>query len=426
MPEPTFPPVTPTKTGRGKTPSSRARPSTDAPPSASPFPDDPFVTHADAATPTGGRRNRKKRTPTPPFDLPPHEQYFWQNRPGRQPQAAARLNTLPSLDHEAYFESIAKYQDPNRAAYEELHDIHTRSFAQWYFELCQSYNICLYGYGSKRRLVSDFARYLHQQLAPAPKILIINGYNTTLDLRKALVALATLAFDAPEGDLPPRLLGAQPATLVASIVDHLQKSCDQLFIFINSLDAASIRRPSSNASLLAQLAACSSIHMLATCDTMNFALLWPSDLRDKYNWVFHDTTTFVSFGGVEIATVVDDVNELLGRSTRRVKGKEGVGFVLKSLPENARNLYRMLLTDLLASDEDQELDPIGNIEARLLYQKATEEFICSHEMGFRQLLKEFYDHDMLITRRDVNAGGLEILTVPFRRDECLMILEELG
>ncbi|KAL8946117.1 MAG: hypothetical protein Q9222_007445, partial [Ikaeria aurantiellina] len=63
------------------------------------------------------------------------------------------------------------------------------------------------------------------------------------------------------------------------------------------------------------------------------------------------------------------------------------------------------------------------IEYKTLYQKVVEEFICSSEMGFRQLLKEFHDHQMITSRRDVT--GTEMLGVPFRKDEMEAILEDL-
>lgn len=174
-------------------------------------------------------------------------------------------------------------------------------------------------------------------------------------------------------------------------------------------------------------------------------------MREQYNFLFHDTTTFESYGAAEITSVVDDVNALLGRSGRSVKGKEGVGFVLRSLTENARSLYRLLIAELLAAmDEDNEDEGGGGgreedgegagtgagagngrrrrkeevgVEYGVLYQKAVEDFICSNETGFRGPLKEFFDHEMVISRRD--GAGTEMLGVPFRRDEMEAILEDL-
>src|SRR5204863_6617005 len=105
------------------------------------------------------------------------------------------------------------------------------------------------------------------------------------------------------------------------------------------------RRPASQ-SLLAKLAAHPSINVVATADTPSFPLMWNNALRDQFNFVFHDCTTYAPYEAE--LSVVDDVHDLLGRKGRRIGGKEGVGFVLRSLPENARNLYRVLLTEVLA------------------------------------------------------------------------------
>ena len=374
-------------------------------------------------TPSKRKSGRRKKSPTPPQDLAPHEQYFWQNRPGKIKTSNNTLSSLSLLTHEEYHNRVHAYEDPHSASYAYLHSLHSRSFPQWRFELAQSFNICLYGYGSKRKLVTAFAKYLHtKSRSDAPRILIINGYTPTLTIRQVLNTLAALVFDCTPSTLPSKL-GTQPREILTTLMNHLGTSAppSPYFIFVNSLDAPPLRR-SPNPSLLAQLAASPHIHLLATCDTPNFPLLWETNLRDQYNFLFHDITTFESFSPVEVGSVVDDVNELLGRSGRSVKGKEGVGFVLRSLPENARSLYRVLIAELLAAmDEDGGGD--GRVEYKVLYQKVVEEFICSNEMGFRQLLKEFFDHQMVDSRRD--GSGAELLGVPWRREEMEAILEDL-
>ena len=380
---------------------------------------------AESATPaTPSKRNRRKKSPTPPQNLPPHEQYFWQNRPGKVKTSNNTLSSLPLLTHEQYHNQISAYKDPHESSYDFLHSLHSRSFPQWRFELSQSFSICLYGYGSKRKLVTSFAKYL-QTLAPSDttKILMVNGYTPTLTLRQLLTTLATLIFDCTPNTLPTKL-GTQPREILMTLLSHLKESPPHqpYHVFINSLDAQPLRRPPTP-SLLAQLASNPHIHLLATCDTPNFPLLWDTTLRDQYNFLFHDTTTFISYAGAEIPSVIDSVNELLGRSGRSIKGKEGVGFVLRSLPENARNLYRVLVAELLAAMDEETGNGEGGIEYKVLYQKVVEDFICSNEMGFRQLLKEFYDHQMIVSRKDGTGG--EMLGVPWRREEMEAILEDL-
>jgi origin recognition complex subunit 2 len=181
--------------------------------------------------------------------------------------------------------------------------------------------------------------------------------------------------------------------------------------------------------------------MLVTADTPNFLLLWDVTLRDEFNFVFHDCTTFAPYD-VEL-DVVGEVHQLFGRKARRVGGRQGVGFVLKSLPENTRKLYRLLITEILtilgdqdgSDDEDGGADPSqaerGNsgkssdaaIEWQTLFNKAAEEFISSSEMMFRTQLKEFYDHQMITSKTD--PSGAEMLGVPLSREEMEGVLEEL-
>ncbi|KAJ3474372.1 hypothetical protein NLG97_g9874 [Lecanicillium saksenae] len=202
-----------------------------------------------------------------------------------------------------------------------------------------------------------------------------------------------------------------------------------LTIVVHSIDSAAFRRSASSAAhaLLAALAAHPRVHLVCSADAPDFPLLWDVGVRSAFNFVFHDATTFAPLA-VEL-DAVDEVHELLGRKAHRVHGREGVAFVLKSLPENAKNLFRLLVGEvLIAMDEDAaggggaEEGSTG-VEYRMVYNKAVEEFVCSSEMAFRTLLKEFHDHQIITSRKD--ALGTELLSLPFRREELEAILEDL-
>ncbi|KAF2170844.1 hypothetical protein M409DRAFT_63890 [Zasmidium cellare ATCC 36951] len=427
------------------------------PPSA---PDTPSKTGRPRGRPKGKRR---ERTPSPPPDLPPHELYFFQNRAGGNKTSS---NTLPShllLNHEDYFAQTKDYKDPHEPDMARLKQLHKRSFDQWIFELEEGFNLCLCGYGSKRNLVMDFAEHFYAQSEKTPKIVVVNGYTSGLVVRDILTTLAGVVL--PKTSKLP----AQPTALLDLIKVSI---ATPVTLIIHSLDHPNLRKAQSQ-SILASLASHSKISLLATCDTPNFPLLWDISLAFQFNFLFHDTTTFDPYTA-EIE-VVQDVNALLGRSRRTLGGKDGVGYVLKSLPENARNLFRILVAEQLAlavdgeqgfgvgidSDaEDEDIlgveneDDIGmeqdtpsrrkrgrppkkkkeaapkpvqtqavGVEYRTLYHKAVEEFVCSSEVNFRTLLKEFHDHQMIESRKD--ALGTERLLVPFRREELEAILEEL-
>jgi origin recognition complex subunit 2 len=378
---------------------------------------------------------RNKRSPTPEGELPAHERYFFQNRAGTAKTSNTTLNKVSLLTHEEYFEKLGQYVDPCKDEKEYLLSLHHRAFPQWYFEFEEGFNICLFGYGSKRRLVNQFADWLYHKRSvsgSAPSIVIVNGYTPGISIRSIFAMIATAILGE---DLPSKL-GAQPTEVLELLQSALKSrpaTEEPITVLVNSVDAPPLRR-AANQALLARLAATPRIRLLLTADSPNFATMWDISLRDQFNLVFHDSTTFAPFA-VE-TNVVEEVHTLLGRKGQRVGGKDGVGFVLKSLPENARNLYRLLLTEVITVMDEGHLSDDGGagesggrgneehgIEFRLLYQKATEEFVASSEMMFRTLLKEFHDHQMITSRMD--PSGMEILGVPLSRDEMEGVLEDL-
>ena len=424
-----------------------------------------------ATAPKRGRPKgkRRERTPSPPPNLPPHELYFFQNRAAGNKTSA---NTLPSqllLNHEGYFDQIHAYQDPHETDIKRLKDLHKRAFDQWVFELNEGFNICLYGYGSKRDLVMAFAEHMYDQVGKKPpKIVVVNGYTPGLTIRDVLTTLAGIIL-SKNIKLP-----GQPNAILDLVLSHLSTSppSSPIRLIIHSLDHSNLRKTPTQA-ILARLASHRAMSLLATCDTPHFGLLWDTTLLPQFRWLHHDATTFQPYA-VEL-DVVDEVNALLGRSGRRLGDKDGVGYVLKSLPENARNLFRILVAEQLASADledaapgaaanvDTDDDILGasdeeeaaaqqntpsrrgrkpkskppaskpkpaintavfeGVEYRTLYHKAVEEFVCSSELNFRTLLKEFHDHQIIESRKD--GLGTERLIVPFRREELEGILEEL-
>ena len=366
----------------------------------------------DDATPaTPSKRGRRKgskgtkvrrKSPTPPPDLTPHEKYFYQNRGGRVKTSNNTLSSLALLDHEEYFNRARNLVDPHAKDIQYLEDLHTESFNQWHFEMTQDFNICLYGWGSKRSLLMKFADHIYQTHSDhtKAKIVVVNGYVHNLTLKDIL---NTIAGAITEHGYK---LGSQQSDMLDNLLGLLEEDKTQdITLIIHSIDRIPLRRPLTQ-TLLARLASHPQVHLIASADHPSFPLLWDSSLRSTYNFVFHDCTTFQPYTAE--VDVVDEVHELLGRSGRRVGGKEGVSFVLKSLPENAKNLFRVLIGEQLAA-MDEALDaPEGadddndnedrrvmvhrrnepGVEYRVLYNKAVEEFICSNEMNFRTLLKE--------------------------------------
>ncbi|TQV98924.1 hypothetical protein V2A60_007379 [Cordyceps javanica] len=408
-----------------------------------------------AETPTKqkrARRSRRAKSPTPPRDLPPHEMYFFHNKPGRPKTSDNTLAGLRLLTHEEYFDVLGSRKGAAAATttttqrhardVEYLEGLHAESFAQWALELAQGFSLCLYGYGSKRALLKRFAAYLHG-LAPESPVVVVNGYAPTTNIREILACIAQAVLPDKKKSLP----STQPLAMAQSILAHLSsppsssssssgsRPPSSVTILVNSIDAAALRRAgAASYAILASLAAHPAVHLACSADGPDFALLWDVGARSAFNFVFHDATTFAPLAAVELDPV-DEVHELLGRKAHRVHGREGVAFVLRSLPENAKNLFRLLVGEVLvamdedaaggggAAGEDGGASGGAGVEYRMMYNKAVEEFVCSSEMAFRTLLKEFHDHQIITSRKD--ALGTELLSLPFRREELEAILEDL-
>ena len=413
---------------------------------------------------------KRERTPSPPPNLPPHETYFFQNRTGGNKTSANTLSSHLLLNHEDYYTQINSLSDPHQGDIERLKALHERAFGQWVFELSQNFNLCLYGYGSKRNLVMDFAHYLHSQSEDPRKFVVINGYTpglTLTDIFQCIYRAASGTKSFP--------ISSKPEALVDMTLERLTKHPPPapLTVIFHSMDHFQVRTKPLAYPLLSSLASHGAVDLVATCDNPRFGMLWNAAILKAFRWLYHDATTFEPYT-VEV-DVVEDVNQLLGRGRRRLGGKDGVAYVLKSLPENARNLFRILVAEQLAlmdvepstvagaavngyddeilGDEDEEVaareqgtpskrgrapkakakttKPVARppvsapegVEYRTLYNKAVEEFVCSSELNFRTLLKEFHDHQMIESRKD--ALGTERLVVPFGKEELETVLVEL-
>ncbi|KAJ8111076.1 hypothetical protein OPT61_g6241 [Boeremia exigua] len=398
-----------------------------------------------------GSGKKKPKSPTPPAELPPHEEYFWQNRPGGLKTSNNTLSAQTLLNHDEYFQAISSYRDSHEPEKDFLMELHSRAFDQWIFELEEGFNICLYGYGSKRAITESFTAHLYYHLLETvpykgstkrPKIAVVNAYVAGTSMKEVLTSV-TSTFVPTSTKLPN-----QPALLLDFVLELLsaEPPPHPIFVVLNSIDSPYLRK-SPAPSMLARLAAHPLINLICTADTPNFSLMWDVGLKTQFKFLFHDATTFASYDA-EI-DVVETVNELLGRSGRRVGGRDGVGFVLRSLPENARSLFRILVMEQLTMDmmqqgfdeaEDEAIatpeklkmapartsvpESSQGVEYRVLYHKAVQDFICSSEVGFRTLLKEFHDHQMIESRRD--ATGTERLWVPFRQEELEGLAEDLA
>lgn len=397
----------------------------------------------EASNKKGKPRGRKKKPkgPEPPLETEGFESYFQQNRKTRQMTSNSTLSSLPSLDHGRYFQLIREHVPDHVEDRRYLEDLHKSSFAQWQFEISQGFNVLLYGYGSKRRLLMEFAKQIY---TTPSTLVVVNGYVPTLTAKDILSAVA----EALLGRGHSVRLGSNPSEMLDNVIALLDSDgITGLTLMIHNLDGESIRTERAQV-LIARLCAHPKISLVATIDHLRAPLLWDAARASQFNFLWHDATTFAPYA---VESSIDESLALIGGSGR-AGGTRGVKFVLASLPMNAKSLFRVLVSHQLEAMMD---DPAGGqgagtneewgVEYRVLYQKAVEEFICSNDMAFRTLLKEyvalalsssrafygwslmfpnrFHDHQMVTSKKD--SQGTEVLWAPFKKEELETILEDL-
>jgi origin recognition complex subunit 2 len=331
----------------------------------------------------GRRAKRVKREFTPPPNtLEGPDSYFHQTRKTRQQTSTHTLSSLPQLDHGKYFSLIQSHAEDHAKEKKLLHHLHVSSFPQWVFELSQGFNLLLYGYGSKRRLLTQFAERLYT--GPG-SVVVVNGYLPTLQIKEILTTVASALLGA-EGDDSLRL-GAGPQEILDSLLALLDEpTAGRVHLVVHNIDGESLRNDRAQGTL-AHLAAHKNVCLVASVDHIRAPLMWDAARMSLFNFLWHDATTFKSYS-VEVS--VDDVLALTDGGGR-VGGTRGVRYVLASLPTNARSLFRILVGMQVEGmkEKGKEKGVVEEgVEYRVLYQRAVGEFVCSNEVAFRTLLKE--------------------------------------
>jgi origin recognition complex subunit 2 len=327
------------------------------------------------------------------------------------------LSKLQVLEPQEFHQILQKAPTKHKEEIEFLTDMHKQHFPQWYFELQSGFNLIFYGYGSKRNLLNEFAE---STLLNGP-LIVVNGFFPSITIKDILLKITT------------GLQSAETATNIkigGQLSDHLKYICDyfsdssreypSLYIVIHNLDGQNLRNEKTQ-TMLSILANSPNIHLIASIDHINAGLLWDNVKSSKFNWIWHDITTFDDY---LVETSFE--NSLLIR-TSELGGARGAKFVLDSLTSNARGVFKLLAEHQLTEMEISNMDGKGNESVGLsysqYYQKCRENFFVSSDLALRTELTEFKDHKLISTKKTLD--GTEIFYIPLDKSTLLSIIEQL-
>lgn len=344
-------------------------------------------------------------------DTEGYERYF-QDLHGSSKTSNNTLSKLQVLEPQEFHEILSNTPKKHEDEIAILSEMHKQHFPQWFFELHSGFNLVFYGYGSKRNLLNEFAQ---TSLTDGP-LIVVNGFFPSISIKDILLKISSGA------------LGTSGPT--GQISDHVQFICEyfasqdreyqSLYIVIHNLDGPNLRNERTQTAL-SMLANADNIHLVASVDHINAGLLWDNVKASRFNWIWHDATTFDDY---LVETSFE--NSLLIR-TGELGGARGAKFVLDSLTSNARGVFKILAEHQLAEMELANMDGRGNESVGLsysqYYQKCREGFFVSSDLALKTELTEFRDHKLISTKK--NLDGTEFFYIPLDKSTLLNIFEQL-
>ncbi|KAG0327953.1 Origin recognition complex subunit 2 [Podila humilis] len=348
------------------------------------------------------------------------------------------LSKLPTLDHGDFVQALKRAPVKHASEMEMLTLLYEEQFPQWYFELVSGFNLLIYGYGSKRQLLTKFATTM---LTDGP-LIIVNGYFPTLNLKDILEKILTTALEYTTG--PFGTLQEQIA-FIHGYFQQPDRAVEKLYLLVHNIDGSGLRSEKAQATL-SQLASCPKIHLVASIDHINANILWDTVKTARFRWCWHELTTFRSY-----LAETSFENSMMVRQGEL--GARGVQFVLASLTSNGRGLFKVLAEHQIQNEKDavatsgagagagagggggsttssaKSTGGGGNNQADLgmaynvLFKKCQENFLVSNAVTFRSQLTEFRDHRIVQSKK--GADGVEILYIPLSGRVLEGILETM-
>jgi len=280
------------------------------------------------------------------------------------------------------------HQDEIKQLYREW------EFPSWYFSLREGFNLCVYGYGSKIRMLTTFVKkYCCDHI-----VLSINGYHPTITIREIKKQIAYAC------GLPLFKLDALKAFLRE----------EKMYLLIHNIDGANLRTERCQA-LLAEIANIPNMFVICSVDHYYATLLWDQLLSQMFNFRFVDATNFDDY---KVETSFETSAQII---TGSGLSATGLHHVLISMTKNAREAFK-----LLAAWQCETTDPVDSKQGmgyKYFYDLCQKNFISSTDQQFRAQLAEYRDHKVIVGKR--GPDGTEYLKIPLSKPLLLDVLQKM-
>ncbi|CDP01345.1 unnamed protein product [Coffea canephora] len=307
-----------------------------------------------------------------------------------------KLADIDVVDEEELREALANIEQKHEKEIDELIKTYKSSYQEWVCELRCGFGLLMYGFGSKRTLLEDFASTALTEYS----VVVINGYLQSINLKQVVITLAELLCDQLKAQqkFTSRSLHKHQQPFDSRSMDdliafldqhHLEDSDSFICVLVHNIDGPGLRDPDTQ-QYLARIAACSNIRVVASIDHVNALLLWDKKMvHTQFNWYWHHVPTFA--------------------------------------PYKVEGMFLPLILAQGGSSQNQNISwPILMKKARMpvnnLYATCRERFLVSSQITLNSHLTEFKDHDLVKTRRDTE--GQDCLYIPIPNEALEKIIKD--
>ncbi|KAG6905823.1 hypothetical protein DXG01_000529 [Tephrocybe rancida] len=410
------------------------------------------------ATPSRRKRKQQEEDELPSANLiveTAFDAYFKHNSTRSRTSANIFSSLVPPLTAEEYAEAIeTSSKGPSLKPIQPsilAESSREMLFVRFMRELAEGFNLLMYGFGSKRRVLNEFAT---DHCSKHGHVVIANGFQPEFTLKDLLASIERIP-----GVLDTDLTSTTPETQSKRIYNFFSAAGPRrpLYLIIHNIDSAPLRSPKAK-SCLALLALNPRIHLVASIDHINAPLLFstsessarkpdvhappPAVPRRGFAWLWHDLTTLAPYD-FELAFVDrTSITGAHGGGPRKkadalaVQGATVITetaalHVLASVTQKAKKLFALIGAKQLESIEESGVEGAGEKDLQqfgigydMLFTVARDDFIATNDTAMRSLLGEFKDHGLVVSAQGT-AGTGEVLWIPLRKERLVAVLKSL-
>ncbi|XP_046330979.2 origin recognition complex subunit 2-like [Haliotis rufescens] len=313
----------------------------------------------------------------------------------------SKLDT-PRLDQQALSALLESVSSSHVSECAGLLQEHMALFSKWMFQMCNDFNILLYGLGSKRGLIETFRqKFLHDF-----SHVVVNGYFPSLTVKQIL---SCIIDEIIEEEVHIRT----PADQYEYIRRHFENSeYRDFYLIIHNIDGSMLRGEKTQ-NLLSLLAQVRGVHIIASIDHINAPLIWDHTKCCRFNWLCFDTTTYIPY-----SSETSYENSLLVQQTGAL-ALSSLTHVMKSLTTNAKGIFLLLAKH---QQENKENATYIGMSFSELYQRCRESFLVNSDLTLKAQLIEFRDHKLIRSKKSYD--GVEHLLIPIDTPTLAEFLEQ--